>query len=142
MMQTAGALERSPSCSESDSMSYESPSQSTNGKSIKSPIKSPRQDIIESIRSAIKLEYENELRAEKSKWERQVQELKEEHEQALVEMMSREKIRDIAEQQVMFNEALNKAMEEKNKKMNILVEANALLEEKLSNLKRSSKDQD
>ena len=57
-------------------------------------------------------------------------------------MMSREKIRDIAEQQVMFNEALNKAMEEKNKKMNLLVEANALLEEKLSNLKRSSKDQD
>ena len=69
---------------------------------------SPRQDIIESIRSTIKLEYENELRAEKSKWERQLQEIKEEHEQALVEVMSREKIRDIAEQQVMFNEALNK----------------------------------
>ena len=43
--------------------------------------------------------------------------MKEEHEQALVEMMSREKIRDIAEQQVMFNEALNKAMEEKNKQL-------------------------
>ena len=32
-------------------------------------------------------------------------------------MMSREKIRDIADQQVMFNEALNKAMEEKNRQV-------------------------
>ena len=36
---------------------------------------------------------------------------------ALVEMMSREKIRDIADQQVLFNEALNKAMEEKNRQL-------------------------
>merc|ERR1711862_169279 len=52
-----------------------------------------------------------------AKWAKQMQELKEEHEQNLVEMMSREKIRDIAEQQVLFNEALNKAMEEKDRKI-------------------------
>jgi len=100
MMQTTGALERSPSCSESE-LSAES----------------PRQDVVDNIRSAIKLEYENSLKMEQNKWERQIQELKEEHEQSLVEMMSREKIRDIADQQVMFNEALNKAMEEKNRQV-------------------------
>merc|ERR1712062_415334 len=100
MMQTTGALERSPSCSESE-LSAES----------------PRQDIVDNIRSAIKLEYENSLKMEQGKWDRQIQELKEEHEQSLVEMMSREKIRDIADQQVMFNEALNKAMEEKNRQV-------------------------
>ena len=68
--------------------------------------------------------------------------MKEEHEQALVEMMSREKIRDIAEQQVMFNEALNKAMEEKNKQLEVLTASNVRLEEKLSKIKRDSKDQD
>jgi EAL domain-containing protein (putative c-di-GMP-specific phosphodiesterase class I) len=39
-----------------------------------------------------------------------------------VEMMSREKIRDIADQQVMFNEALNKAMDEKNRQLKELQE--------------------
>ena len=37
-------------------------------------------------------------------------------------MMSREKIRDIADQQVMFNEALNKAMDEKNRQLKELQE--------------------
>ena len=50
---------------------------------------SPRQDVVDNIRSAIKLEYENSLKIEQGKWERQIQELKEEHEQSLVEMMSR-----------------------------------------------------
>ena len=81
-------------------------------------MQSPRQqDIIENIRGAIKLEYDNNLKGEQAKWAKQMQELKEEHEQNLVEMMSREKIRDIAEQQVLFNEALNKAMEEKDRKI-------------------------
>ena len=57
------------------------------------------------------------MKGEQAKWAKQMQELKEEHEQNLVEMMSREKIRDIAEQQVLFNEALNKAMEEKDRKI-------------------------
>ena len=80
-------------------------------------LQSPRQDVVDNIRSAIKLEYENSLKVEQNRWERQIQQLKEEHEQTLVEMMSREKIRDIADQQVMFNEALNKAMEEKNRQV-------------------------
>jgi len=55
-------------------------------------LQSPRQqDIIENIRGAIKLEYDNNLKGEQAKWAKQMQELKEEHEQNLVEMMSREK---------------------------------------------------
>lgn len=78
--------------------------------------------MIETIRNAIKLEYENNLKSEQAKWERQIQQLKEEHEQTLVETMSREKIRDTAEQQIVFNEALNKAMEDKNKQVEQLQE--------------------
>merc|ERR1719225_742490 len=112
MMQTTGALERSPSCSESSS---------------ELSIESPRQDVVDNIRSAIKLEYENSLKVEQNRRERQIQQLKEEHEQTLVEMMSREKIRDIADQQVMFNEALNKAMEEKNRQVQELQDKLTLL---------------
>merc|ERR1719219_1288195 len=117
MMQTTGALERSPSCSESE-LSAES----------------PRQDIVDNIRSAIKLEYENSLKVEQNKWERKIQQLKEEHEQTLVEMMSREKIRDIADQQVMFNEALNKAMDEKNKQIQDLLDSKVKLEDELTKI--------
>lgn len=80
------------------------------------------------------MEYETNLKAEQAHWERQLQQLKEEHEQTLVEMMSREKIRDIADQQVMFNEALNKAMDEKNKQMQNLIEAKTKLEDELSKM--------
>ena len=90
-------------------------------------LQSPRQDVVDNIRSAIKLEYENSLKVEQNRWERQMQQLKEEHEQTLVEMMSREKIRDIADQQVMFNEALNKAMEEKNRQVQDLQDKLTLL---------------
>ena len=45
---------------------------------------SPRQDVVDSIRNAIKLDYENSLKLEQGKWERQLQQLKEEHEQTLV----------------------------------------------------------
>lgn len=83
---------------------------------------SPRQDVIDSIRSAINLEYEQNLKFEQSKWERQIDELKIEHEQSLVEVMSRERIRDTAEQQVLFNEALSKAMEEKETQLQVLQE--------------------
>ena len=76
--------------------------------------------MIETIRSAIKADYETILNLERVKWEKQMQELKEEHEQNLVESMSRERIRDVADQQVIFNEALSKAMEEKNKEVEVL----------------------
>ena len=39
---------------------------------------------MDSIRNAIKLDYENSLKLEQGKWERQLQQLKEEHEQTLV----------------------------------------------------------
>ena len=63
---------------------------------------------MESIRSAIALEYDNNLRAERSKWERQMVQLRDDHEQALDEIKSKHKLRDSAEQQVLFNEALAK----------------------------------
>ena len=39
---------------------------------------------MDSIRNAIQLDYENSLKLEQGKWERQLQQLKEEHEQTLV----------------------------------------------------------
>ena len=71
-------------------------------------LQSPRQDLIESIRSAIALEYDKNLRAERSKWERQMVQLRDDHDQALIEIKSKQKLRDSAEQQVLFNEALAK----------------------------------
>ena len=56
--------------------------------------------MIESIRSAIVQECEDNMNAERLKWAKDLEELREEHQQALVEVSSREKIRDTAEQQV------------------------------------------
>jgi len=99
MMQTAGALDRSPSASESE-LSLES----------------PRQELVDGIRTALCQEYENNLRAERSKWERQMVQLRDDHEQALAEIKSKLKLRDSAEQQVLFNEALAKLKEENTEK--------------------------
>ena len=71
---------------------------------------------MESIRSAIALEYDNNLRAERSKWERQMVQLRDDHEQALIEIKSKQKLRDSAEQQVLFNEALAKLKDSNNGK--------------------------
>lgn len=124
MMQTAGALERSPSASESEL-----------------PVESPRQDMIDNIRSALVQEYDVNLRVEKSKWERQMMQMKEEHEQALVEIMSREKIRETAEHQVLFNEALKKAMDERDKQLDQVKQANRELEDKLDCLNLNDSQQ-
>ena len=67
---------------------------------------SPRQDLVDSIKSAIAQEYENNLRAERSRWERQMVQLRDDHEQAISEIKSKQKLKDSAEQQILFNEAL------------------------------------
>ena len=71
---------------------------------------------MDGIRTALCQEYENNLRAERSKWERQMVQLRDDHEQALAEIKSKQKLRDSAEQQVLFNEALAKLKEENTEK--------------------------
>ena len=74
--------------------------------------------MVDGIRAALYQEYENNLRAERSKWERQMVQLRDDHEQALAEIKSKQKLRDSAEQQVLFNEALAKLKEENTEKDN------------------------
>jgi hypothetical protein len=69
------------------------------------------------IRSAMAVELENALRAERSKFQLQLQQLHEEHQQQISELSSRDRLQSTAEQQVMFNEALKKAIDEKEAKI-------------------------
>ena len=55
------------------------------------------------------------MKSEKSKWERQFIQLKDDHEQAIAELKAEMELKDVATQQVKFNEALAKAIEEKEK---------------------------
>ncbi len=82
------------------------------------------------------------MRSERAKWEKEMEDLREEHQQTLVEVMSREKIRDTAEAQVIFNETLNKAMEEKNKQLAEVTASKASLEDEVARLKKTNRDAD
>ena len=99
-------------------------------------IQSPRQDLVESIRSAIALEYDNNLRAERSKWERQMVQLRDDHEQALDEIKSKHKLRDSAEQQVLFNEALAKLKDSNTDKDKEIKKLESSLNMKCKGMKR------
>ena len=76
---------------------------------------SPRQDLVENIRSSLLLEFENNLKSEKGKWERQFMQLKDDHDQALADLKAEMELKECASQQVKFNEVLAKAIEEKEK---------------------------
>ncbi len=69
---------------------------------------------MDSIRSAIASEYEISLRAERSKMELQLEQLKREHTEAVEALRSRDRVRETAEKQVAFNEALKRALEERD----------------------------
>lgn len=126
IMQTTGALDRSPSVSESE-LSIESP-------------RSP--DVVENIRSALVAEFETNLRSERSKFQLQLQQVRDEHQQQLMELASKGKLRSTAEQQVMFNEVLKKAMDEKNAKIEELSKANKAHEEVVASLRNQMKNGD
>ena len=66
---------------------------------------------------AVSHEYQNMLRSERAKWEQQVRQMQDDHEQAILELKTRNHIKDVAEQQVKFNEALAKAINEKDKEI-------------------------
>ena len=57
-------------------------------------------DVIDNVRSAMLVEFENNQRAERAKFQLQLQQLKEEHQQQIKELVAKGKIRDTAEQQV------------------------------------------
>merc|ERR550532_239297 len=121
-MQTAGALDRSPSASESE-LSLES----------------PRQELVDGIRTALYQEYENNLRAERSKWERQMLQLRDDHEQALAEIKSKHKLRDSAEHQIMFNEALATLKTSNSDKDNEIMQLKSTLQLKIKELEEKEK---
>ena len=87
--------------------------------------------MLDSIRSAIAQEYENNLRAERSKWERQMLQLRDDHEQALAEIKSKHKLRDSAEHQIMFNEALAKLKTSNSDKDNEIMQLKSTLQLKI-----------
>ena len=94
-------------------------------------LQSPRQEMLDSIRSAIAQEYENNLRAERSKWERQMLQLRDDHEQALTEIKSKHKLRDSAEHQIMFNEALAKLKTSNSDKDKEIIQLKSTLQLKI-----------
>jgi len=57
-------------------------------------------DVIDNVRSAMLVEFENNQKAERAKFQLQLQQLKEEHQQQIKELVAKGKIRDTAEQQV------------------------------------------
>eukprot|EP00096_Caligus_rogercresseyi_P015612 TRINITY_DN8085_c0_g1_i1.p1 TRINITY_DN8085_c0_g1~~TRINITY_DN8085_c0_g1_i1.p1 ORF type:complete len:741 (+),score=260.33 TRINITY_DN8085_c0_g1_i1:295-2223(+) len=89
IMQASGAMERSPSASESE-LSMES----------------PRPELLEQIRSSMAREHEKNLLAERKKWEERLSQISAEHKSQLDDL--------IAEKQVSFNEVLNSVVEEKD----------------------------
>ena len=87
--------------------------------------------MLDSIRSAIAQEYENNLRAERSKWERQMLQLRDDHEHALTEIKSKHKLRDSAEHQIMFNEALAKLKTSNSDKDKEIIQLKSTLQQKI-----------
>ena len=57
-------------------------------------------DVIDNVRSAMLVEFENNQKAERAKFQLQLQQLKEEHQQQIKDLVAKGKIRDTAEQQV------------------------------------------
>lgn len=145
MMQTTGALDRSPSTSESE-LSAES----------------PRQDMVENIRYAVSQEYQNLMRMEKSKFEQRILQMQDDHEQAIAEVKTnhqkaiaevkaevkaRNNLKGQAEQQVKFGEAMAKAMEKKDAQMKEAIEdkerqMKLVIEEKEEQMKRAIEEKD
>ena len=74
--------------------------------------------MIENIRYSIGQEYQKKYEMEKAKFEGQLRQIRDDHEAALAEARARSSLKDTAEMQVKFNEALAKAISEKDKEMN------------------------
>lgn len=89
---------------------------------------------IASIRSAMAIELENALRAERSKFQIQLQQLHDEHQQEIAELSSKDRLQSTAEQQVKFNEALKKAIDEKEALIVELEAKNKLLAKQIDDL--------
>ncbi len=60
-------------------------------------------DVIDNVRSAMLVEFENNQKTERAKFQLQLQQLKDEHQQQIKELLAKGKIRDTAEQQVSAN---------------------------------------
>ncbi|CAB4065027.1 RB1CC1 [Lepeophtheirus salmonis] len=97
IMQASGALERSPSASESE-LSLES----------------PRPELLEQIRSVMAKEYDNNLKAERNRWEQRLRQISAEHKSQLDDLK--------AEKQVNFNEVLNSVVEKKDRAIDKLTQ--------------------
>jgi len=89
---------------------------------------------IASIRSAMAVELENALRAERSKFQLQLQQLHDEHQQEIAELTSKDRLQNTAEQQVKFNEALKKAIDEKEALVGELEAKNMLQSKQIDQL--------
>ena len=57
-------------------------------------------DVIDNVRSAMLAEFETNMKSERAKFQQHLQQLKEEHQKKILELTSKGKIRDTAEQQV------------------------------------------
>ena len=80
--------------------------------------------MLENIRLSVGQEYQKKFEAEKAKFESQLRQMKEDHEAAVAEIKARKAIKDTAEQQIKFNEALAKAVAEKDKQLKMQSSSN------------------
>ena len=90
--------------------------------------------MIETIRNSIIADYEAKLQAERQRWESKIELIQQQHGEALEQVRSKEKSRGIGEQQVKFNEALKKAMAEKDKELAGVIRRNQSLQDSLDSL--------
>eukprot|EP00095_Tigriopus_kingsejongensis_P007557 maker-scaffold104_size368486-snap-gene-2.42 protein:Tk07557 transcript:maker-scaffold104_size368486-snap-gene-2.42-mRNA-1 annotation:"rb1-inducible coiled-coil protein 1" len=95
MIQSSSGLDRTPTTSESELS-----------------IESPRSDTMDKIRAALQLEFDNNLRAERKKWEIKITQIQEEHSSVVEELQTSLKSHELAHHQVSFNEALAKVRAE------------------------------
>ncbi len=87
---------------------------------------------MDTIRSSIIAEQENLLKLERTSWEEKLKEVERLHREELERVKSKGKNRDTAEQQIMFNEALKKAVDEKDNAVKALEEKSKLFNDEVS----------
>ena len=78
---------------------------------------SPRQEMLENIRFSVRQEYQQLHEKEKAGFQDKLRQMREDHEAALADLKARMALKGTAEQQVKFNEALAKAISEKDREM-------------------------
>ena len=88
--------------------------------------------MIESIRHTMQVEFETNLRMEREKWETRLEQMNREHQDAMEQLKTKDRVKDTASQQVIFNEAMKKVVMEKDRQVDQVREELKEAEERAS----------